>query len=122
MATLIEKVKVKSCSVKKSGEKNGKKWTIHEVTLEDGRKGDSFDEMKEGHEYEIEIKPNANPSYNPSFVLQKEQRKNFPQRDYTFEKRRAALEFSVSLACNKLIDAKLIKEQADRFLAYLNEK
>jgi len=118
----MEKVKVKSCTIKKSGEKNNKKWTIHEVTLEDGRKGDSFDEMKEGQEYEIEVKANANAAYNPSFILQKEQKKGFPQRDYTFEKKRAALEFSVSMAINKLIDAKAIREQADRFVAYFNEK
>src|SRR5690242_9556687 len=50
----MEKVKVKTCIVKKQGVKGDKKWTIYEVTLEDGRKGDSFDEMKEGQEYEIE--------------------------------------------------------------------
>lgn len=118
----MEKVKVKSCTVKKSGEKNGKKWTIYEVTLEDGRKGDCFDDLKGGQEYEIDIKPNANPTYNPSFTVQKEQKKGFAQRDYTFEKKRAALEFAVSLAANKLIGLDSLNATRDKFFAYLNEK
>lgn len=120
----MEKVKVKSATVKRKGpRKDGKgEYTLYEVTLEDGRKGDCFDEMKVGMEYEIEIKANANSAYNPSFILQKEQKKSFPQRDYTFEKKRAALEFSISMAINKIIDPKSIREQADKFVAYFNEK
>ena len=118
----MEKVKVKSCTIKKNGEKNGKKWTIHEVTLEDGRKGDSFDEMKEGGEYEIEVKANSNPQYNPSFILHKEQKKGFPQRDYTFDKKKSALELAVSFVVNKVVGADKLNETRDKFFAYLNEK
>lgn len=118
----MEKVKVTSSIVKKSGEKNGKKWTIYEVTLSDGRKGDSFDEMKEGQEYEIEVKPNSNPQYNPSFIVAKEQKKGFAPRDYTFDKRRVALECAISLINSKLIGLDKLTETRDKFFAYLNEK
>lgn len=118
----MEKVKVKSSIIKKQGEKNNKKWTIYEVTLEDGRKGDCFDEVKEGQEYEIEIKPNTNPQYNPSFVVAKEQKKGFAPRDYTFDKKRVALECAVSMANNKLIALDKLNETRDKFFAYLNEK
>ena len=119
----MEKVKVKSSTIKKQGEKNGKKWTIYEVILEDGRKGDSFDEMKDGQEYELEIKPNSNPQYNPAFILPKEQKKGgFAPRDYTFDKRRVALECAVSMANNKLINLDKLTETRDKFFAYLNEK
>lgn len=119
----MEKVKVKSCTIKKSGKKNNKKWTIHEVTLEDGRKGDSFDEMKEGQEYEIEIKANSNPSYNPSFTIQnKEQKKGFAPKDYTFEKKRTALELAIVMLNNKHILIDKLNDTRDKFFAYLNEK
>jgi len=119
----MEKVKVKSSLIKKQGEKNdGTKWTIWEITLEDGRKGDSFNEMKVGQEYEIEIKPNSNPQYNPSFVVAKEQKKGFATRDYTFDKKRVALECAVSMANNKLIALDKLNETRDKFFAYLNEK
>lgn len=65
---MAEKVKVKSITIKKEGMKDNKAWKITEVTLEDGRKGDSFQEFKEGEECEIEVKPNSNPQYNPTFV------------------------------------------------------
>lgn len=118
----MEKVKVKSSIIKKQGEKNSKKWTIHEVTLEDGRKGDSFDEMLAGQEYEIEIKANSNPQYNPAFILHKEQKKNFGVRDYTFEKKKAALECAISLINGKSVPLDKMNETRDKFFAYLNEK
>lgn len=120
--TTMEKVKVKSSTIKKQGEKNGKKWTIYEVTLEDGRKGDCFDEMVAGQEYEIEIKANSNPQYNPSFALVKEQKKGFAPRDYTFDKKRVALECAVSMTVNKAIPLEKLAETRDKFFAYLNEK
>ena len=119
----MEKVKVKSSTIKKQGVKDNKAWTIYEVTLEDGRKGDSFNEMKEGQEYEIEVKANSNPQYNPSFIIPKEQKKGgFAPRDYTFDKRRVALECAVSMANNKLIALDKLTETRDKFFAYLNEK
>lgn len=117
----MEKVKVKSVEIKE-GTKNGKNWKIFKVLLEDGRKGDCFDEMKEGMEYEIEIKPDANPNYSPKFILQKEQRKGFATKDYTLEKRKVALELAVSMVVAKITPADKTKEQADKFFAYLNEK
>lgn len=118
----MEKVKVKSSTIKKQGEKNGKKWTIYEVILDDGRKGDCFDEIKDGQEYEIEIKANSNPQYNPSFALVKEQKKGFAPRDYTFDKRRVALECAVSCVVNKVVGPDKLNETRDKFFAYLNEK
>lgn len=60
----METVTITSVTAKKTGAKNGKPWTISEVTLSDGRKVDSFDSFVAGEEVSVEITPNANPQYN----------------------------------------------------------
>lgn len=60
----MENVTIQSVIAKKTGAKNGKPWTISEVTLSDGRKVDSFDSFVNGETVDVEIIPNANPQYN----------------------------------------------------------
>ena len=122
----MEKVKVKSVKVKKEGVKNGKAWKIYEVQLEDGRTGDSFNEFKEGEEVEIEIKPNANAQYAPNFKRVDASggtKKGFgAPKDYTFEKKRVALECAVALINGGHIKIDQLESCRDRFFTYLNEK
>lgn len=61
---MSETVTILSIVPKKTGAKNGKPWTISEVTLEDGRKCDTFDSFTVGQTVEVDISKNANPQYN----------------------------------------------------------
>lgn len=61
---MSETVTILSIVPKKTGAKNGKPWTISEVTLEDGRKLDTFDTFAVGQVVEVDISKNANPQYN----------------------------------------------------------
>lgn len=60
----METITIKSSVPKKTGAKNGKPWTISEVTTIDGRKFDTFDSFTTGEAVEVEVTPNANPAYN----------------------------------------------------------
>lgn len=60
----MEQVTIQSIVPKKTGAKNGKPWTISEVTLLDGRKCDTFDTFTIGQTVDVDITPNANPQYN----------------------------------------------------------
>lgn len=119
---MAEKVKVKSLTIKKEGMKDNKAWKITEVTLEDGRKGDSFQEFKEGEECEIEVKPNSNPNYNAQFTKVMPKKAGFAPKDYTFEKKRVALECTVSLIASGKVEMKNMEECRNKFFNYLNEK
>ena len=118
----MEKVKIKSVKLKKEGTKNGKAWKIYEVQLEDGRTGDSFNEFKEGEECEIEVKPNSNPQYNPNFEKVGAKKGFGAPKDYTFEKKRVALECAVALINGGHIKIDQLESCRDRFFTYLNEK
>ena len=125
----MEKVKVKSTKIKKEGEKNGKKWIIREVEVEklsDGHlvKGDSFDEFKEDEECEIEIIPNQNSQYNPTFKKAGSSaggKKGFT-KDYTFEKRKTALECAVQMCVAGKVTPDQLVATRDKFFEYLNTK
>lgn len=72
----METVTIANSTVKKTGAKNGKPWTISEVTLSDGRKVDTFETLAIGHAYEVEITPNAKPEYNANLRLSKSKQGN----------------------------------------------
>ena len=121
----MEKVKVDIIRIKKEGlSKEGKPYKLYEVQLMDGRKGDSFSDFLNGEECEIEIKENANPAYNPFFIKAGVIKKagGFAPKDYTFEKRKVALECATSLivAGKFAIDQQMIL--TERFFEYLNKK
>lgn len=60
----METITIQGVTTKKTGAKNGKPWTISEVTTIDGRRFDTFDSFTNGQVVDVEIKPNANPEYN----------------------------------------------------------
>ena len=115
----MEKIKVKSVSVKKQTDT----YTIREVVCEDGRRLDTFDDLKEGQEYSGDVVPNSNDKYNANFKLPKEGKGGkFPPRDYTFDKRRVALECAVQMCCAGKVTADQLTATRDKFYEYLNSK
>lgn len=87
------------CTVKKTGEKDGKGWTIYEVETSDGAKYDSFTLIELNKQIDVEITPNSNPQYNASIRLPKSATGvKFPSKNYAFERKRVALECAVQSA------------------------
>jgi hypothetical protein len=118
----VLKAKVVSVKIKKTGNKNGKPWTIREIELDNGRKGDSFDEFTEGEDVEVEATPNSNIEYNDTFKKVGASAKKPFTKDWTFEKKRVALECATSLVAAGKVDMKNLVECRDKFFTYLNEK
>ena len=124
-----EKVKIKSVKVKREGTGQKGPYKIYDIELHEPTKqggythGDSFQEFTEGEECEIEIKPNSNPQYAPSFSKVGAAKKGFgAAKDYTFEKKRVALECTTALIAAGKVEMKNLAECRDKFFAYLNEK
>lgn len=124
----MEKIKVKSVTEKKKGTNaKGEPYTIIEVTDElTGIKYDSFADLKEGQEYTGEVKPNSNPLYNASFTPAKTGAggKNYAPKDWTSEKRIAALNNAVN-SCNKIegaITTANVIKIAELYFGWLNTK
>lgn len=112
-------MKIKSITKR---EKDGK--TFYGLVMIDGQNelnGSSADKLfessKEGDEVDVEAK-NSNREYNgkPQYYFNgKKTSKSFPQKDWSFEKKRVALECSVKFS-STVEDA---LENADKFLAWL---
>lgn len=127
----MEKEKIKIKSVIDSGKKWNDK-SIFTVELEDGRRGSSFepDSLSWKIDSEIELDVRDGKEYQGQkqyiFSLPKPagQKGGFPQKDYTFEKRRASLENSINAI--KLTEQKgtsvNIIALANDFFTYLNQK
>lgn len=118
---MAEKVTVVHCAAKKSGTKNGKDWTIYSVELADGRKGESFKEMKG----EVEIEITKNGQYADKFEFPKSGGsgggKGYTPKDYTTEKKIAALNGAVALAVAGVVDMEKLKAKMDKLYKFLNE-
>lgn len=115
----MDKINVKTCTHKKSGESNGKEWTIYEVETIDGKKYDTFKELSPG-EHEGVIEKSPNPAYNDKFKIPSGGKKGGFQKDYTFEKKRVALECATKLVSSGHIEMKNLTEARDKFFDYLN--
>jgi hypothetical protein len=123
----MEKVKIKTCI--DSGKKYQEK-PIIEIVLEDGRKGSCFDTaflgLPIGQEIEIDIKPAKDYNNEKRFYFnmpgQQKNGSKFPQKDWTFEKRKASLENSIEWCKGKDLKTKDVLECATVFFNYLNEK
>ena len=89
--------KVKSCTFKKDGVRaDSSTYKLYEVETESGKVGSAFDELAVGSEVEVKEKDyNGKPQYQFS---KPKATKGFPQKDYTFEKKRVALECAVSFS------------------------
>jgi hypothetical protein len=96
-------------------------YTIYAVTTKCGQTLDTFDKLDPGKEYKGTIVPNSNPQYNSSFKLKKDDKKFGAPKDYTFEKRRVALECTVSLIQSGSVEVKNLESCRDKFFTYLNE-
>ena len=110
---MSEKLKIISCTLKK----DGGSYKIYSCTSEGGRTGDTFKEVTPG-EYDVEITPNGQYADKWKIV---EPKKFGTPRDYTFEKKRSALEFAVNLASNGIIKTEQIDAAMDKFFNYLNQ-
>lgn len=117
------KIKVTATVIKKQTDK----YTIREITAEDGKKYDTFDDLKEGEEYSGIITPNANPAYNSRFQQSKPEgaKKMFgTPKDWTFEKKRAALQCAIDSVklTEKTVTTDNIIAVADKYFTFLNQK
>lgn len=112
----------------KEARDSGKKWQdkpIYSVLLTDGRAGSCFDEkilsLPIGQEVELDVKEgkpyNGKPQY--IFNLPKDKKGGFAPKDYTFEKKRVALECAVALIASGKVDVKYLTETRDKFFEYL---
>lgn len=121
----MEKVKIKSVI------DSGKKWNdkpIIQIELEDGRKGSSFESEALSWKGEIELEIKEGKEYNgqKQFIFNsiKPNFNKFPQKDWSFEKRKESLAKAIEFA--KVSDVKQkssdILTVAKAFFNYLNEK
>jgi hypothetical protein len=102
---------------------------IFQVELSDGRKGATYDkeflDFKEGQEVELNIKEGKEYQGKMQYyfnVLKPDTKKSFAPRDYTFDKKRVALECAVGFS--KGLDVKsadVIKVANYFFTEFLNK-
>ena len=122
----MEKVKIKSVV------NSGRKWNekdIYIIELEDGRKGSSFDPTAKDWKGEIELEIKEGKEYQGAkqliFNLPKSENQKssggFPKKDWSYEKRRASLEFSLKFHDGIGIELNSVLETADKFFNYLNK-
>lgn len=104
----METITIHSVTTKKTGAKNGKPWTISEVTTADGRKFDTFDTFKQGETVEVEVVPNANPQYNATI---KKPKSSGQQNAGNFKNAEVA---------NKAIDANIAKDERISMLSCIS--
>jgi hypothetical protein len=120
----MEKVIIKTCVKKET-----KKGTFYTIELSDGRKGISSEDLtsKMGQEAELDVKEGKpyEGVMQYYFNLPKSEKPagKFPAKDWTFEKRRAALENAVNFCRDRkeLTSANSI-DLANKYLEFLNTK
>lgn len=125
METKTEKITITDVD---SFESKGK--TLYKIRTADGRVGMSSDNLTEfiAKPTELIVKPgNEYKGVQQYFFnLPKENgagsKKSFPARDYTFEKRKTALECSVSMVVSGKIGISQLEQCRDKFFEYLNTK
>ena len=118
----MEKVKIKSC-VKSE---NAKGTTYYKIEAEDGRVGMTYDDLTSeiGNEIELDVKEGKLYNNILQYYFNKPKNsKGFFKKDYTFEKRKIALESAISY-CSKNLELKTkdILECANKFYEFLNKK
>ena len=108
-------INVVSCTLK--ADKGSFK--IYTITDTDGTKYDSFAELEAG-EHEVDITPNENPAFPAKIKKKASAKKAFVagQKDYTFEKRKFALEMARSVESVSFLDS--ILATAERIEKWLN--
>lgn len=104
----METITIQNIVAKKTGAKNGKPWTISEVTLLDGRVCDTFDTFAIGQSVDVDITPNANPQYNANL----KKAKSAGQAN--------AGNFKNAEVANKAIDANIAKDERISMLSCIS--
>lgn len=101
---------------------------IIEIELEDGRKGSCFDklakEWQPGQEIGLDIKPGKEYEgvIKYYFNIPKQKQAGFVKKDWSFEKKKASLEFAIK-ACEiqvEKVSTENILALAGKFYEYLN--
>lgn len=124
----METVKVKTAI--DSGKKYNDKPIVN-IELEDGRKGAGFDAKfleYNGKEVELEIKEGKEYNGQKQYIFNLPKEKTaqaagkFPAKDWTFEKRKAALECAVNVHAGGMVDDNKVLATANNFLTFLNQK
>jgi hypothetical protein len=113
---MSQTIKVQSCNLKISKPD----YNIYEVLDEQGNKYDYLGKEPLIGTVSGEVTPNANAAYNSRLKVIKD-KKAFAPRDYTFDKRRVALECAVSLVNSSKIEAAKLNDCRDKFFDYLNQ-
>lgn len=104
----METITIQSVTAKKTGAKNGKPWTISEVTTTDGRKFDSFDTFKQGESVDVDVTPGAKPEYNSNIKKSKSASQS------------NAATFKNAEAANKAIEANIAKDERISMLSCIS--
>jgi hypothetical protein len=124
----MEKIKIRTAVDSGRKTKDGK--PVIEITLEDGRSGSGFDEKLlslNGQEVELEVKeaPDYNGQKRHWINLPKpanQQQGKFPAKDWSFEKRKVALECAVSVHAGGVVLEDKVIATANNFFTFLNHK
>lgn len=119
----METVKIKTAI------NTGKKYQdkdIFEVTTEDGREGSCFDSKiidYVGKEVQLDVKKGNEYKGVQKYYFnfpKDESKSKFPVKNYSFDKRRVALECATSLISSGKIPLDRLTETRDKFYEYLN--
>ncbi len=123
----MEKVKIKTAV--DSGKKTKDGNPMISIELEDGRKCTAYtaDAINWTGEMELEIRPGQkinDVQYYNLFISQPRMKNQFPQRDYTFEKRNASLQRAIETAAltSKATNSKEILSVTEKYFQYLNAR
>lgn len=104
----METITIQSVTTKKTGAKNGKPWTISEVTTTDGRKFDTFDSFVNGESASVDITPSSKPEYNANI----KKSKSAAQAN--------AATFKNAETANKAIEANIAKDERISMLSCIS--
>ena len=124
----MEKVKIIKCIKKDATTKDGK--PIYEIELADGRKGAAFDSSFAGlplnQDIDIDVVNAKDYNNEKRYIFNVPGQKSggkYPQKDWTFEKRRASLDLSIQWCKSKEgLRTEDVINCASVFLNYLNPK
>lgn len=112
---MATEIKIQSCKEKKKTDT----YCIYDVVDSEGKHYDCFEELKPETTYSVEITPNG--AYNPKIKVVKD-KKQVLAKDYAYEKRRSALDFTVQLIIAGKVELKQLESCRDKFFNYLNGK
>lgn len=114
----MEQITVKSCVEKKKTDS----YTIYGVEDVNGKKYDCFTLLAEGEVVNAEVIPNGNYAPRLKVIKDKKGGGAWPQKDYTYDKRRSALDLTIQLIVAGKLEIEKLNTCRDKFYEYLNQK